>query len=201
MNKKYTILLDLDGVLCDWSNEIARIHLSTHPYDPYPELKEWSMWKSFGDSPDMKKKFLTDSSEGGYYDIAMQRAFPYMGAHNFVVRLSSQANLKLVTARDSKYYKLTKDWLDYYHFSRHFSEIILTHDKNKIEGDILIDDKPANIQSFHDIGRNAILFRRAWNRYYDYDGFGAYCYEDILMYLHYNKNFQFFYENNQLINN
>jgi 5'(3')-deoxyribonucleotidase len=45
-----------------------------------------------------------------------------------------------------------------------YEDIVLCKDKWLIGGDILVDDKPSNIEKFRTVGKHAIVFDQPWNK-------------------------------------
>lgn len=63
-------------------------------------------------------------------------------------------------SKDTKQY--TEQWLKDHHFDKHIKTYYL-YDKTKAPCQVLIDDKPSNVESYNRIGRAGIMINRLYN--------------------------------------
>lgn len=150
MNKKHTILLDLDSTLCDF--------LATF----LEEVKK-KYNKDIKVQDIISYHYIHDLVGADCRDIYLQNDFykkvqPFLGAEDFVERLCEKYNVKIVTVSNTKDNQSSKTSFINKHFPS-VSEIIFTEDKWKVEGDILIDDSFEQVNNFIDLSkRYSILF-------------------------------------------
>lgn len=159
--KSLTIILDVDEVLADFAtpaHAAAERILGRSLTKP----EHW-MYYDIGDAMHLSKeeheffheRLIEENNLGYKIDL-----FP--GAVDFV------DNLRM---RDHDVYFATAPWpgIESWTFARqnllshyfHDMDVIFTATKHRLQGDFLIDDKPATIRQ---MGPRGVLFDRPWNR-------------------------------------
>lgn len=93
-------------------------------------------------------KYINELKDEGNYIILASSQF--QGMEEYTCKWLNE--IKLVEDIGSKVY----GWIKY-------DDLIFTHDKGKIRGDVMIDDKFSNFKGFEGV---KILFDRPWNRKY-----------------------------------
>lgn len=154
------ILLDVDGVLghftagaCAW----LKGHHLRHATDE--DITDYNVMTSFG-LPDGWPSFITWLSESRFC-----REMPvYDGAVAFVDGLRKLGEVIAVTSPFVGVDHWEADrrrWLEE-HFGIADKDLVFCKRKHLVRGDILIDDKPANVEELA-VGQTGVLFSRPWN--------------------------------------
>lgn len=140
MNKTRHILVDLDGVLADWSAGIERkLKLADSRY-----WIDWSNWNGLrqGAPPAVYEALRAAQASPGFY-LSLKPiaggadALRDMVADGHLVTICSTPDATNPTCADDKI-----AWLEENIGPGWGKRLILTHDKTLVRGDILIDDKP-----------------------------------------------------------
>lgn len=154
MRGEKIVLLDVDGVLTDHTQEILNgindqfytnwtIDDVSDPHFSFmPKLQReyaYRLWESVSYDNDV----LTDDQ------LTVLRKLAYYAR---VVVVSSP----VVGNTDSKLAFLLR------YFSR--KDVVIAAEKTLVRGDILVDDSPHNILAFRQDGRKAVVYDRPWNR-------------------------------------
>lgn len=126
---KKTILIDMDGVVVDLMGELATRTTLYHPI---------CKWNFFGCCMPLSAAHILNTDT-----TVFKNAPAIPGAIEGVKQLSDRYNVRFVSTPweanpDSASAKIR--WLTNHGFDHH--QIILAWDKTKIQGDLLIDDKP-----------------------------------------------------------
>lgn len=164
------VLLDCDGVLGDFASEVIRF---CNLYAREPCAPEWtiedavdySILESLGLGH--LQEDLDSHLAATHYCINMP-VLP--GAIEFVERLQYLDHEVVIVTRQ---HMGVPNWCDermkwlWRHFGIHADDVIFARVKDRIKGDVLIDDEPDNVFGFKERG---ILFDQPWNR----DVTGAY---------------------------
>jgi 5'(3')-deoxyribonucleotidase len=162
------LALDLDGVTYNWQRTAAYM-LREYRGAKIPPVEEfWFHWDAIKDycGPGDWKWLWSEGVELGLFRYGHMTT----GARIGLQKLHSQGHkIEIVTHRPANAVSDTLDWVSLY-----FKDIplngfhILTNGEPKTvsKADILIDDKPENVQAWADTGREAILYDRPWNFHY-----------------------------------
>lgn len=140
MSKIKHILVDLDGVLADWSGGIERKLVHT------PRALQWIDWSNWNGvkegAPALVRELvlLAQASPGFYLSLKPiaggADALRDMVADGHLVTICSTPDETNPTCADDKI-----AWLEENVGPGWGKRLILTHDKTQVRGDILIDDK------------------------------------------------------------
>lgn len=160
MGKTVIILVDCDGVLCDFvSGFLEELNKMGHQFTP-DDIDCW----------DIPSALNIDRRL--FYDIAEKEGFceglkPYPGAEEEIVSLRNFGKVIVATApiwssRTWSYERAL--WLQR-HFGFKTDEIIYASEKRRIQGDILIEDKETALLRWlnADVSRQGFLWARPWN--------------------------------------
>ncbi len=173
------VLLDCDGVLGDFTSEVVRF---------------CNLYARKTGEPEIRLEDVTD------FDILECLGFSefqdqldqHLAATNYCARMpvlpGSQAFVEKIRTMGHEVVIVTSPysavpnwgtertrWL-WRHFGVHADDVILAKRKDRIAGDVLVDDKLDNLRGFRDRG---ILFDQPWNR----DNAGAFrakTYQDVV---------------------
>lgn len=164
ISKDFVLLVDMDGVICDWQkrfdNGLRRgyPHIPVFPFEKVTSFKTQSFY-------DVKHKA----------DIADMMNEPGFYAELEAIHGSVEALLALEAAGVTVYlctapYVTHKscasekmDWVERHLGARWLNKMIITSDKTMVIGDVLIDDKP-NITGFLTPGWHHVVFDAPYNR-------------------------------------
>lgn len=155
-----TLLLDCDGVICDCVAEVHKLaQLMFQRLLPQPDK-----WESYSFGVSMG---LSIEEEKLFNEIARIDPFPlniklYPGADHMIERLKKVYDVVFVTQpwRGNPHWVPARDRL----LEPFGCDVIYTGAKQRVIGDILVDDKAGHIQKNN--MRRSILFARPWNRQY-----------------------------------
>lgn len=159
--RKYTIAIDVDGVLADQIAGIIPIVKNEHKIDlQYEDIISWNLKIK---KTSIDKIIINEQKERGYV-LGMPM---HAGAYEIVNKLIKHHYIAIATARPIDSDHWTKEWLnnnkipyDSYHNLKESGKHNASENFN-----ILIDDYIGNIKSFldkHD--GKAILFSQPWNQ-------------------------------------
>lgn len=152
------ILVDVDGVVADTMT--AWLDFYNHNYDDIltPEdITSWDMVNFV--KPECGEKiyeFLTK-------DYLYEKTKPIDGASSGVKHLRGKGH-RVIFATAGIYTTAKFHWLEEHGFEpgKNAEDYVSIYDKNLLRGDILIDDRDKNVESF--VNRTAILFDQPWNK-------------------------------------
>lgn len=152
-----TVLLDVDGVLADFSGELLRW---VGPQYTRAQLTEWDLTKALG-IENRQHLFDEYASEPGFCE-----SLPVLeGAQDFVEELRKVADVVIVTSPYSAARLWTFErlrWLER-HFGISKYDVIFAKRKYLVKGDVMIDDGPHNIDEFVNRGGRGLLIDQPWN--------------------------------------
>lgn len=176
------IAIDIDGVLRDFVGAVHQLMIHIGRWDikePAPVIDRWEMQDYY------------KMDRGQFYDLLFRSqytcqlfasALPYVGAKAFIDRLCDQHQVGLVTSQCYEGAKGTLRWLycnDIIRPSVHFVFFDRgDFDKTQFGYEILLDDKPSNVQQFLEKGLVGLLYDQPWNR--DADMPRVMSYQDFL---------------------
>lgn len=164
--KKLTVLVDMDGVLENLSEEWVKVLNERYGTTAsHSDVREW----------DIAAAFPTLTSEQVYEipheDAIYYRLRPQEGAPEYLRRIKDDGHDVYVvtsTTYDIMAVKMTEALFRYYPFLT-WNDVIITANKQMIKGDVLIDDAQHNLEG----GEYAkILFTAPYNEDYDAEANG-----------------------------
>jgi len=160
---KPTVLLDVDGVLADFTAaalELVR-QVTGHRYDP-SDVVTWEIFDSIPEKAAQEEVYRILKGPGGCTSIPL-----YPDAQGGVQALREVADIVIVTSPFTNAPTWTHErelWLKK-HFGD-FQSIIHTKHKERIHGDFFIDDKPSHIKEWLDYwvrsGRDTNVTGMVW---------------------------------------
>lgn len=156
--RKTRVLLDVDGVLRDWWG-VARLvlnHFGKVPLDLLPNNTEEWFSRHHLEEPH-KSAFIKYLFDPGLSTmIAHKMASPLPGAKQLYAYLTGNFDVTICSSQGNSFCQaLTEEWLRT-HMPKFKSPCIFAQKKENCIGDILIDDKPENLNAFGATGRIAI---------------------------------------------
>lgn len=166
---KPVFLLDCDGVLADFEERCAEA--IGFPID----RTQWQEWDVFS-HPAVKEHAgkLHDALNSPGFCAGMK---PLPGAVEGVATLREIGSIYIVTSpwRTSPHWASERaHWLDR-HFGIKWKQIVSTHAKYLVRGDVLIDDKPEHVVNWMKAHKDGVgvLWNQPYNRSFDTTGTGA----------------------------
>lgn len=160
----YHILVDMDGVLADWSGLFERRLVENYPHLDFPFLRENTTW-DMGRGVDDEGRLAIDATKalsGFYMDLEPipggKEALEAMVAAGHDVSICTSPWVPNETCASDKLNWLEKNigkgWGD---------KAIITGDKTAVMGDFLIDDRP-DIRGLYAPVWEHIVFDAPYNR-------------------------------------
>jgi 5'(3')-deoxyribonucleotidase len=155
-----TLLLDVDGVLVDIANPVHKAAESilqrqlTLPENWSHHAFHLAMDMSSTERELFDKAMIFDDNIGWKLDL-------YPGAQDFVTEITKSHDVCFVTTHWSgmRHWVTARENLLKTYFPD--IDIVFTHSKFRVSGDLLVDDQPDHIMSARCKG---VLFDRPWNR-------------------------------------
>jgi len=157
------ILLDMDGVLCNWVKSACEV-LDL----PYEKTKR--DWKpgayNLATALDLDRQFIWDELDKAG-EAFWSELEPFEWTDDLWEFCESIADTKICTTPSlaPHCHSGKMKWLQK-HRTRFYRKYILTPDKAQCaaEDTILVDDKDANIEKFKERGGHGVLFPQPWNK-------------------------------------
>jgi 5'(3')-deoxyribonucleotidase len=139
------ILLDVDGVLADFTGALLRVaNYITGGHRKASDVSTWDLFSPYSDSVRIELVHEIDKPNFCY------ALSPLPGAHQGVRGLRKLGHVLAVTApwktSDTWCYERTK-WLEHY-FGFAANDVLHVTDKFRVRGDVLIDDRESNIAAW-----------------------------------------------------
>ncbi len=154
--EKPRVLLDLDGVIRDWISGLKIAYRKKYPGHRLKEIDSRELGEFFPIGEEIEEFIRRNNRE------IIENAPPYPGAVETLNQWSEKFDLVLVTSQEAWAVKDTLAWLRENPLP--VSEVIMTFNKEEVEGVALLDDFIYNLQKFDASGRTAVCMDRPWNR-------------------------------------
>lgn len=158
------VLLDVDGVLCDFIgrtfSDLAKYGGPAHTAD---DLKDWDIHHLLGTEHDALLEHIWHAKD------FVTSLDPYPGAAEGIDRLRTLGHevYFVTTAMHTAEHWVWErcHWLKK-HMGARGNDILFVAHKHIVEGDMLIDDKPSNVERWdeHHPRKLAVLWDQPWNR-------------------------------------
>lgn len=154
-----SICIDMDGVLADINTPwLDYLNKEFDENLTREDIKDWSIHQFCKNAtPKEVYRWLSQHCDFGTLE-------PIKDAIHGMEMLRAQGHqLTIVTACQyghtgkRHWLKTHLPWLDLK------SQLIFAHDKQRVTGDILLDDSPGNIKSWTLTGRRGVIFDQPWN--------------------------------------
>lgn len=154
------VVLDIDGVVADFSTCFNRWVESEHGYWPAP-CDRWDWYRDYPDG----ERLWHDFNQPDVLCRELGAADPYPDAADGIAVLKDRHDLAFVTYRDPATEAVTKVWLE-----RHGMggiPVVHTHDKSTVNAGLYVDDHPETVAGLRSRLRNGVLMDRPWNQGWD----------------------------------
>jgi 5'(3')-deoxyribonucleotidase len=141
------LLLDVDGVIGDFATRVLDLARKFVPHEhTVKDIRTWEIFDSFPDLATYKRQvYEMMRGPGGCYSIPVAE-----GAKEGVARLRELADVHVVTSpfpSSATWMGEREAWLrDHFGFTH--DDITHTHRKSILDGDVLVDDKAANVEGW-----------------------------------------------------
>lgn len=168
--KKLDVVLDVDGVLADFVAATLRYLLEKHRVEIRPShINVWDI-VSVPEIKPYKEDLWKAWAQKGY----AQNLPVIEGTQETVALLRRYANIKFATApmkANPTWIKERNAWLRRY-FDARTVDITHTDKKSVVPGHFFVDDKPANIEEYAGVHKDAHVFLRLWPYNLSWAGMG-----------------------------
>ncbi len=157
-----TLLIDMDSVICDLMSEWHRRY--NHDYDDNLSVEKLECWRS--------EDYVKNECGDKIYEYLDQPGLflqlkPLPHAIEVLERLSSMYDVMIVTSSRTYAYTEKEQWVEKHLPFIGKRNLIFSHRKEMIRGDLLFDDAPHNLIAFKNSGRMAIAMNYRYNQYVD----------------------------------
>ena len=157
-----SILLDVDGVTADFIGGLERA--LNHTFSP-EDLKEWDVLKKL--EPSQREKALEALSGTSFW-----RNLPVKDGAKEGVRFLENMGYEITWVTSpwtscEGWEAARRDWLDeHFGLGTQGHHYIPTSSKEKVVGDVFIDDKPENVKGWREAhpGKQAFIFDAPYNK-------------------------------------
>jgi 5'(3')-deoxyribonucleotidase len=162
------IAVDLDGVCYEWQRTYRYMLREYRGVDMPPVEDFWHYW-------DAQKQYGTRADHRWMWNHGVARGlFRYghvvKGARRGLEALAEQGHdLCIVTSRPANAAEDTHDWIELFFKGIPLSGVHILSNrepKSTVDADVLIDDRPENVEEWYAAGRTAVLFCQPWNDAY-----------------------------------
>lgn len=164
------VLLDVDGVLANFIEASLRVLRAVGVSAEHDDVTSWHLEDSLGLTNKQRGWLMEAWSEPGFCSMIP----PYAGAREGVDALREVADVYAVTApmwSSPTWQGERTEWL-VKHFAFDRKDVVSTHAKYLVAGDVLVDDKPETVAKWRQWGRITgrghtglgVLWDRPYNR-------------------------------------
>ncbi|MCF6410831.1 5' nucleotidase, NT5C type [Pseudalkalibacillus salsuginis] len=159
-----TLLIDMDSVICDLMSEWHRRY--NKDYGDNLSAEDLECWQS--------ENYVKQECGTKIYDYLDEpglfiRLKPLPHAIDVLERLSEKHDILIVTSSRTYAYTEKEKWIEKNLPFIGAKNLIFTHRKDMVCGDVLFDDAPHNLIAFEESGRKAVAMDYRYNRNVDVD--------------------------------
>lgn len=161
---KPRVLLDVDGVIADLAQVFVKtLARETGIRKTTSDVTQFDFGKALGITPSQVQR--TWRAMNG----AAMVVKPYPGAVEGVKKLMEVANVVFCTSpvkSDPRWCYDRTQWLIEHFGSAQARKVVYTSEKYVCQGDFLVDDKPENLELWHEeaVNRTPVLWDQLWNK-------------------------------------
>ncbi|WP_257347552.1 5' nucleotidase, NT5C type [Pseudalkalibacillus decolorationis] len=154
-----TLLIDMDSVICDLMTEWHRRY--NRDYDDNLSIQDLKCWDS--------ENYVKKECGNKIYDYLDEpelfiKLDPLPNAIEVLRRLHENYEILIVTSSRTYAYTEKEKWIEKHLPFIGKRNLIFTHRKEMVRGDILFDDAPHNLIAFKKTGRTAIAMDYPYNQ-------------------------------------
>ncbi|MGM7703170.1 5' nucleotidase, NT5C type [Pseudalkalibacillus sp. Hm43] len=163
-----TLLIDMDSVIVDLMTEWHRRY--NEDYDDNLSVEDLKCWQS--------EKYVKEACGKKIYEYLDQPGLflnlePFPNAIAVLERLSRTYEILIVTSSRTYAYTEKEKWVEKHLPFIGARNLVFTHRKEMVVGDLLFDDAPHNLIAFSETGRKAVAMDYPYNRNVDVDRVGS----------------------------
>ncbi|MCF6139000.1 5' nucleotidase, NT5C type [Pseudalkalibacillus berkeleyi] len=154
-----TLLIDMDSVICDLMTEWHSRY--NKDYNDNLSVQDLACWNS--------EKYVKEACGSKIYDYLDEPGLfinlkPLPHAIEVLGRLSEKHDILIVTSSRTYAYTEKEKWVEKHLPFIGSRNLIFTHRKEMVIGDVLFDDAPHNLNAFKETGRMSIAMDYPYNR-------------------------------------
>lgn len=154
-----TLLIDMDSVICDLMTEWHRRY--NRDYGDNLSVEKLTDWHSeWFVTPDCGFKIYDYLDEPGLFACLK----PMPGAVEVLSRLAMRYDILIVTSSRTTAYTEKEQWVTEHLPFIGRDNLVFTHRKDMVRGDLLFDDAPHNLKAFAATGRLAVAMDYPYNQ-------------------------------------
>lgn len=166
------IMVDVDSTIADLMTEWLKLY--NRDYEDsldVSKINDWAMGNFV--KPECGPKIYDYLKLDTLYDNVL----PIDGARSGIAHLRNKGH-RVVYASSGVYSLAKYKWLERNGFEpgMYAEDYIVVYDKSLLKGDLLVDDRPKNIEEFG--SRKSILFNQPWNQSFSWSR-RAYSWHDV----------------------
>lgn len=154
-----TLLIDMDSVICDLMTEWHKRY--NQDYQDNLNVQKLQCWRS--------EDYVKEECGEKIYDYLDEPGLflsltPLPNAVEVLRRLSKQYEILIVSSSRTYAYTEKEHWVEKHLPFIGKRNLIFTHRKDMIRGDLLFDDAPHNLLAFRETGRTAVAMDYPYNK-------------------------------------
>jgi 5'-nucleotidase len=154
-----TLLIDMDSVICDLMTEWHRRY--NRDYHDNLTVDQLKCWRSENYvKPECGVKIYDYLDEPGLF----LNLKPLPNAIEVLDRLHNQYDILIATSSVSNAFSEKEKWVEKHLPFIGKYNLVFSHRKNMISGDLLFDDAPHNLKAFSSTGRIAVAMDYPYNQ-------------------------------------
>jgi 5'-nucleotidase len=169
-----TILVDMDGVMCDFEGHMLSEFRKRYPYDPYVKPEDRNTFY-MAEQYDQIRSGLAVKIKDIMREPGFFRSMPPIpGAIDAIKEMAEMESVQvfICTAPISEPFNCVPEkyeWVNHYLGKDWMMRIILTHDKTLVSGHLLIDDKHEVTGLLENPSWDHVIFTQCHNRHLPVD--------------------------------
>ncbi|WP_315905939.1 5' nucleotidase, NT5C type [Priestia koreensis] len=154
-----TLLIDMDSVICDLMTPWHKRY--NEDFDDNLSVERLACWQS--------EKYVKQECGIKIYDYLDEPGLfrhlePLPHAIEVLQRLHEKMEILIVTSSRTFAFTEKEQWVNEHLPFIGAKNIIFTHRKDKVYGDVLFDDAPHNLEAFRATGRQAVAMSYPYNQ-------------------------------------
>ncbi|TKD69799.1 5' nucleotidase, NT5C type [Pseudalkalibacillus hwajinpoensis] len=157
-----TLLIDMDSVICDLMSEWHKRY--NEDYNDNLSIEKLQCWRS--------EDYVKAECGEKIYDYLDEPGLflhlePLPNAIDVLKRISKHYDVLIVTSSRTYAYTEKEMWIEKHLPFIGKKNLIFSHRKEMIRGDMLFDDAPHNLIAFKETGRTAVAMNYVYNQQVD----------------------------------
>ena len=158
------ILVDMDGVLCDFHKKFLENWRKKYPNREYIELKDTTDFYITNEYPEEYKEDIKEIYNSPNFFSSLDPIEGGINAIKEMVKLGHEVFICTAPLDNYDYCVLEKmQWIEKHLGKEFVKKMIISYDKTHVKGDILIDDMP-EVKGSNTPEWEHVIFDRPYNR-------------------------------------